>query len=256
MNFWRWKNTFGLLNHKSYSQKPSQICSWATGSVLQKAFSSQDIADAVINCGSGDLCGCQGLSWGIQHSSSCAERLCRHSVPQALLTAAMQDIAPVWRNSLLSKSSGSASCPKSLLPMLGAACRSCRQERALTSLSLWKLSSLRFKLPFSLTFPGPSGSAPADRQHNHGDSSISEASICRGFECASWLQSKCQPAWEGFQPQTSSGQMAKVFFQPGESWLCETYPVKPTHMVALAAEDFMCIICLPALLSVTAGRSL
>lgn len=78
----------------------------------------------------------------------------------------------------------------------------------------------------------------------------------QGFECASGLQSKCQPAGEGFQPQTGSGQMAKVFFQPGESWLCETCPVKPGHMVALAAEDFMCIICLPTLLSVTAGRSL
>lgn len=140
--------------------------------------------------------------------------------------------------------------------MLGAACRSYRQERALTSPSWWKLSSLRFKLLFSLTFQGPSDSAPADGQHKHGDSSISEASVCRGFECASWLQSECQPAWEGFQPQTSSGQMAKVFFQPGESWLCETCPVKPGHMVALAAEDFMCIIRLPALLSVTAGRSL
>lgn len=121
-------------------------------------------------------------------------------------------MAPVWRNSFLSKSSGSNSCPTSLLPMLGAACRSCRQERTLTSLSLWKLSSLRFKLPFSLPFQGPSGSAPADGQHKRGDSSIAEASICRGFECASWTQSKCQPAWEGFQPQMSSGQMAKVFF--------------------------------------------
>lgn len=174
----------------------------------------------------------------------------------ALLTAVTQDMAPVWRNSFLSKSSGSNSCPTSLLPMLGAACRSYRQERTLTSLSLRKLSSLRFKLPFSLPFQGPSGSAPADGQHKRGDSSIAEASICRGFECASWIQSKCQPAWEGFQPQMSSGQMAKVFFQPGESWLCETCPEKPAHMVALAAEDFMCIIRLPALLSLTAGRSL
>lgn len=48
----------------------------------------------------------------------------------------------------------------------------------------------------------------------------------------------------------------KSFFQPEESWLCEMCPVKPVHMVALAVENFMCIIRLPALLSVTAGRSL
>lgn len=72
-------------------------------------------------------------------------------------------------------------------------------------------------------------------------------------ERVSWLRSKCQPAWEGFQRCTSSGQMAKVLFQPGESWLCEMCPAKPGHMVALVVENFMCIICL---LWVTAGRSL
>lgn len=189
------------------------------------------------------------------------QQLCRQAVQEGLPCRAMSTphSRDAGHGSCLEKKSPAKEL--NLLPQItpahaGATCMSCRQERAFTSLSWWKLSSLRFKLPFSFFFQSPSGSAPADGQHKHSDSSISEASICRGFECVSWLPSKCQPAWEGFQPQTSSGQMDKVFFQPGESLLCETCPVKPGHMVALAAEDFMCIIRLPALLSVTAGRSL
>lgn len=117
MNLWNWKNADCHLNPKSYSQKPSWICSWATSNVLEKAFSTQDLANAVITCGSQDLCGCQALAWSSLHRGSCAGRLCRQgclATPRHEHTSQQwcSMSAPLWRSSLLPKSTGSYLLPQ------------------------------------------------------------------------------------------------------------------------------------------------
>lgn len=152
--------------------------------------------------------------------------------------------APVWRSSLLPKSWGSYLLPQTPPVHAGR----CPQDLQAGDSSQFpipvKAASSKVSFPLFLDFHGPSSCAPADRQHKCGDSGVSEAIMQGIWVCvmAPVQVSARLGGVPGIHKFRTNGQS---LFQPGESWLCEMCPLKPGHMVALAVENFMCIICLP-----------